>query len=165
MAGYAAERLVFGTVSSGAENDLKEATKLASKMVAHYGMSQRLGPAYYEHDVEHPFLGQRIATEAGLSDATTHAIEDEARAALTQALAAASALLAQHRSELERLVKALLEQETLEGEALKQLLAPPVVPAAPSPRQLQTARPDPGSIRTTREGKDSADDHSRIYEF
>jgi cell division protease FtsH len=129
MGGYAAERLVLGTVSSGAENDLKEATKLASNMVSHYGMSERLGPAYYEHDVEHPFLGQRIATDAGLSDETTHAIEDEARQVLTRALDAARALLGRHRSELERLVKALLEQETLEGAALEQLLAPVVIPA------------------------------------
>jgi cell division protease FtsH len=136
MGGYAAERLVFGTISSGAENDLKEATKLGSNMVAHYGMSQRLGPAYYEHDVAHPFLGQRIATEAGLSDETTHAIEEETRQALSRALDAASALLGQHRVELERLVKALLDQETLEGEALEQLLAPMAIPAGPQPRAL-----------------------------
>jgi cell division protease FtsH len=124
MAGYAAEHLLLGSGSSGAENDLKEATKLASKMVSHYGMSQRLGPAYYEHDVEHPFLGQRIATEGGLSDATGHIIEEEARNVLSQALERANALLDQHRPELERLVRALLEHETLEGEALRQVLRP-----------------------------------------
>ena len=63
MGGYAAERLVLGSISTGAENDLKEATRLASHMVAHYGMSERLGPVYYDHEAEHPFLGQRIGTD------------------------------------------------------------------------------------------------------
>ena len=79
MGGYAAERLVLGSISTGAENDLKEATRLASRMVAHYGMSERLGPVYYDHDAEHPFLGMRVATEGGTSPATTNAIEEEAR--------------------------------------------------------------------------------------
>ena len=57
MGGYAAERLVLASISTGAENDLKEATRLASRMVAHFGMSERLGPVYYDHDAEHPFLG------------------------------------------------------------------------------------------------------------
>lgn len=90
MGGYAAERLVFGNVSSGAENDLKEATQLASKMVANYGMSAKLSPVYYEHDVEHPFLGHRIATESGASDATLSTIESEARAVLNAVSSASS---------------------------------------------------------------------------
>jgi cell division protease FtsH len=122
LGGYAAERLVFGSISTGAENDLKEATHLASKMVAHYGMSETLGPAYYEHDLEHPFLGQKLATDGGVSDATTHAIERETRDALRRALDGASRLLAEHRRELDRLVQALLDQETIEGDALKALL-------------------------------------------
>ncbi|MEO8178888.1 MAG: hypothetical protein ABI895_08650 [Deltaproteobacteria bacterium] len=73
MGGYAAERLVCGSVSSGGENDLKEAARLASNMVAHYGMSSALGAAYYEHDLEHPFLRQSSAAERALSDATIHA--------------------------------------------------------------------------------------------
>jgi len=129
MGGYAAERLVCGSVSSGAENDLKEATKLASNMVAHYGMSSVLGAAYYEHDLEHPFLGQRLATEGSLSDATVHAIEEEARKFLARAHGAASELLTRRRSELDRLVQALLEKETLEAEDLKRLLGTAAAPA------------------------------------
>ena len=94
MGGYAAERLVLASISTGAENDLKEATRLASRMVAHYGMSERLGPVYYDHDAEHPFLGQRIATEGGTSPATTNAIEEEARRLLRRALDEAGELLA-----------------------------------------------------------------------
>ncbi|HEX2871160.1 MAG TPA: ATP-dependent zinc metalloprotease FtsH [Polyangiaceae bacterium] len=129
MGGYAAERLVFGNVSNGAENDLKEATQLASKMVANYGMSSRLGPVYYEHDVEHPFLGHRIATESGASDATLSTIESEARAVLNAAFASATSLLSEHRADLERLERALLASETLERAELGALLTPQALTA------------------------------------
>jgi cell division protease FtsH len=122
MGGYAAERLILGNVSTGAENDLKEATKLASKMVANYGMSQALGPVYYEHEAEHPFLGQRIATDGGASDATLHHIESEARQVLTSALAGANQVLAEHRAVLAALELALLTRETLERADLEALL-------------------------------------------
>jgi cell division protease FtsH len=122
MGGYAAERLVLGNVSTGAENDLKEATKLASKMVANYGMSQALGPVYYEHEAEHPFLGQRIATDGGASDATLHHIESEARRVLTAALAGANQVLTEHRAALTALEHALLTRETLERADLEAVL-------------------------------------------
>ena len=122
MGGHAAERLVLGSISTGAENDLKEATRVASRMVAHFGMSERLGPVYYDHDAEHPFLGMRVATEGGTSPATTNAIEEEARRILRVALDEAGELLAQHRAVLDRLYGALVERESLEREELAALL-------------------------------------------
>jgi cell division protease FtsH len=124
MGGYAAERLVFGSVSSGAENDLKEATKLATSMVAHFGMSKALGPVYYERDAEHPFLGQKIAVEGGLSDATLRAIEEEARQLLARALAGATRVITEHRERLAALEAALLDHETIERAELETLLGP-----------------------------------------
>jgi cell division protease FtsH len=132
LGGCAAERLVYGDGSTGAERDLSEATALASKMVAHYGMSEGLGPAYYEHDVEHPFLGQRVATDRGVSDATTHAIERETRRLLERALTAALQLLTAHRAELDRLTHELLAHETLEADALKVVLEAPEAAKAPA---------------------------------
>jgi cell division protease FtsH len=129
MGGYASERLVLGSISTGAENDLKEATRLASHMMAHYGMSERLGPVYYEHEAEHPFLGQRIGSESGTSSSTITVIEEEARRVLARALEEASAMLSQRRAELDRLVVALLEHETLEREELATLLGPPATTA------------------------------------
>lgn len=123
MGGYAAERVVLGDISTGAESDLKEATKLATKMVANYGMSLLLGAVYYDHQAEHAFLGQRIATESGVSDATTHSIEAEARTVLAAALDGARSVVAEHRGELDRLVSALLEQETLEQADLLRVLS------------------------------------------
>jgi cell division protease FtsH len=118
MAGYAAERAVLGSISTGAENDLKEATKLATHMVSHYGMSERLGPVYYDHQEEHAFLGQRIATDSGTSPATVTVIEEEARRILSQSLAAAMRLISERRQVFDSLVAALLEHESLEREEL-----------------------------------------------
>jgi cell division protease FtsH len=122
MGGLAAERVVFGSVSTGAENDLKEATKIATKMVANYGMSKKLGPVYYEHESEHPFLGQRIATDGGASEATISAIETEARAVLEVALSSATRSIEKNRERLDRLVETLMDRETLEEAALADLL-------------------------------------------
>ncbi len=132
MGGYAAERIVLGDVSSGAENDLQRATDMAFKMVAHYGMSERLGPVFHEHKTEHPFLGQKVATDGGTSDATVHAIEEETRGILTRAVEQAEQLLATHRDRLDRLVDALLERETLEKVELLGLLGPSVNARGPS---------------------------------
>ena len=126
LGGYAAERSVLGDVSTGAENDLREATRLANKMVAHYGMSDALGPMYYDVHEEHPFLGQRIATDSSTSDATVHAIEDESRVLLAHALDEAVAAIAAHRAQLDGLVDALLEHETLEQDDVARVLGPRV---------------------------------------
>ncbi|HEU4578177.1 MAG TPA: ATP-dependent zinc metalloprotease FtsH [Polyangiaceae bacterium] len=126
LGGYAAERSVLGNISSGAADDLKRATEIAFKMVAHYGMSEKVGPVFHEHKVEHPFLGQRLATEGGTSDVTVRQMEDEVRSLLVHAQREAERQLGEHRPALDRLVEALLEKETLETEALRALLGPSV---------------------------------------
>ncbi|HEX7841535.1 MAG TPA: ATP-dependent zinc metalloprotease FtsH [Kofleriaceae bacterium] len=141
LGGYAAERVVLGEISTGAENDLGEATRLASKMVAHYGMSELLGPVRYDIREEHAFLGQRIATESGTSDATVHAIETEARALLGRALADATSVITAHRARLDRLSAALLDHETLERDQLDELLGPRTAPPDVVPIQA----PVPGT--------------------
>jgi cell division protease FtsH len=125
MGGYAAESVVFGDVSSGAANDLQKATDIAFKMVAHFGMSDRIGPVYHEHRTEHPFLGQTLATEGGTSDATVHAIEEETRQVLGEALEGAKALISEKRDGLEGLVRILLDKETIDKNGLVDLLGPP----------------------------------------
>jgi cell division protease FtsH len=134
MGGYAAERLVLGSVSTGAANDLKEATQVASRMVSQYGMSERLGPVFYDHDAEHPFLGQRVAIDGGTSAATAAAIEEEARALLGRALEQATVLLIAHRPELDRVCASLLERESLEREDLTSLLGSRGGAGAPTDR-------------------------------
>jgi cell division protease FtsH len=122
MGGYAAEAIVYGNVSSGSEQDLRQATDFAFRMVAHYGMSERVGPMFHEQRVEHPFLGQRLATETGLSDETAHLIEQEARRILSEAVDAARRMVVEKKAVLERLIAALLERETLERPDLERVL-------------------------------------------
>lgn len=142
LGGYAAERLVFQEVSTGAENDLREATRLATKMVANYGMSEALGAVYYEHQEEHPFLGQRIATDSGASDATIAAVEVESRSVLRRALDSATAIIERRKADLERLSSELVEKETIDKERLEELLGarvaarPTVELRGASPRRL-----------------------------
>jgi cell division protease FtsH len=138
LGGYAAEQVILSSISSGAENDLKKATELAFKMVAHWGMSKKVGPVYHEHRTEHPFLGQMLATEGGTSDATVHIIEEETATILSQSMDAAKRIISEHREAMERLVDHLLEHEGIEKAELGKLLGPgaprenpvEVVPAA-----------------------------------
>jgi len=134
MGGYAAESLLLASVSSGSESDLRSATDLAFKMVAHYGMSKRVGPVFHEQRLEHPFLGERLATETAMSDATSSTIEDEARRALIEALEAATRTIDQHRDALNLLVLALLDHETMEKSALDTVLG-----EEPGPQREGTA--------------------------
>jgi len=122
MGGYAAEILVYGQPSSGAENDLRQATEIAYRMVAQFGMSDKIGPVFYEHRAEHPFLGQRLATDSGISDLTVHAIEKETRNLLTAAVDDAKAVLATQRRRFDALVELLLEQETVDRGELEKTL-------------------------------------------
>jgi cell division protease FtsH len=124
LGGYAAERVLLGDVSSGAENDLKRATELAFKMVAHWGMSDAIGPVYHEHRTEHPFLGQMLATEGGTSDATVHQIEEETRRILHAAQQTAEATVKERRSEMDALVSYLIEHESVDKTELSRLLGP-----------------------------------------
>jgi cell division protease FtsH len=127
MGGYAAERVVLGDGSTGAENDLKKATELAFKMVAHYGMSERVGPLYVEHRTEHPFLGQMLGSESSTSDATVRLVEREASRLLARAVETATSLIGQHRRALDVLFAHLLEHETVEHAELLELLGPAAV--------------------------------------
>jgi cell division protease FtsH len=98
-------------------------------------MSDVLGPVYYEHQEAHAFLGHRIATESGPSDATVHVIEEQARRLLGEARDRAAAIIQQHRDVLERLIERLVERETIERGELATILGPRparcVPPAAP----------------------------------
>jgi cell division protease FtsH len=95
-------------------------------MVAQFGMSDKLGPVFHEHRVEHPFLGQRLATDGGTSDVTVRQMEDEVRVLLLRALQDAERRVIDHRAAMDNLIAALLERETLELEALREILGPAV---------------------------------------
>jgi cell division protease FtsH len=123
MGGFAAEKRFMGETSTGAASDLQRASELAFKMVAHFGMSDKLGPIYVEHGSEHPFLGRAMGSESNASDAMVNTIEMEAQSLLSRALGEADALLEEYNPQFDALVAALLDKETLEKEGLLSVLS------------------------------------------
>jgi cell division protease FtsH len=122
LGGRAAERLLFEEYSAGAEDDLRQATQLARRMVAHWGMSEIIGPVAFRQGEEHPFLGKEIHEQRKFSEETAHIIDQEVQRFLTTAQERAGNLLSEHREDLDRLAHALLEQESLGQTELKALL-------------------------------------------
>ncbi|MDI5986606.1 ATP-dependent zinc metalloprotease FtsH [Halomonas sp. M4R5S39] len=123
--GRLAESIVFGEVSSGAENDLQQATQLARRMVAHWGMNERIGPAAFPQSQEHVFLGKELAQGREHSDATAAMIDDEVRRLLTEIESHGRELLEQNRDRLDALASALEQYETLEVEEIRRILETP----------------------------------------
>ena len=131
LGGLAAEQLVFGEPSTGAQNDLEQATAIAYDLVSHYGMSEAVGPVYYERGTtEHPFLGHRLAVDGAMSEATAHQLDVEVQRLRATALREAKAALDEQRAALDRLVAALLDRETVGADELGAL----VKSDAPRPR-------------------------------
>jgi cell division protease FtsH len=107
LGGRAAERLVYGIVTTGAENDLQQVTRLAHEMVARWGMSPKVGPLNYS-DGETNALQQRPYSEA-----TAQLIDDETRRIAEECQTDAEKLLTEHRSQLDALAQALLKNDSL----------------------------------------------------
>ena len=127
LAGRAAEKIKFDQFSAGAENDLQEATKIARRMVTHWGMSERLGPVAYHISEENPFLGREIAQhERQFSEHTAQVIDEEVAKILHTAEDFSKRTLQQHVERLDALAEALLERETLDEEDLRELVGPSV---------------------------------------
>lgn len=122
LGGRVAEQLIFGEVSSGAENDLKQATRLARHMVTHWGMSDKLGPVSFRRGEEHIFLGREMTQQHDFSEHTAQIIDDEICALLKDIEQDIAALLKQHRPQLESLAAALLKKETLEADDIQSII-------------------------------------------
>ena len=122
LAGRCAERVVFGNVSSGAADDLKQCTLLARRMVTQWGMSEKLGPVHFPQHEEHPFLGMEIATSKDFSDATAHSIDLEVEALVKKSEERTLALLQEKRAQLDALADALVDHETVTAEEIEQLI-------------------------------------------
>ena len=127
LGGRAAETLHLGTITSGAENDLKQATQLAKKMVLDWGMSNKLGTIALGSDREHVFLGEDIATRKEFSEHTAQEIDEEIRLILDGAFHRAKELLTDKETELIKVAEALLEREVLLANDIRELLNLPEV--------------------------------------
>jgi cell division protease FtsH len=129
LGGRTAEEIAFGEITTGAENDLVEATKLARQMVTRFGMSD-IGLAAFSADEEQPFLGYEMAQGRDYSEETAARIDRAVALMLQQAHEKVHALLLTLQGELNALARALLEHETVELTELQAMLGLPPEPAA-----------------------------------
>jgi cell division protease FtsH len=129
LAGRAAEKIEFDEYSAGAEDDIKRATQIARNMVAHWGMSDEIGPVAYRQGEHHPFLGKEIHESREFSEETAHLIDQEIKVFLHAAQKRATQVLLEHRAELDRVSESLLERESLSRDDLVGLIGEPVARA------------------------------------
>jgi cell division protease FtsH len=123
LGGRAAEEIILGDVSTGAQNDLARATDITKSMIKEYGMSDRLGQVYLSREKRQQFLDLGVQETADYSNATAEAIDQEISAMISKEYARAIEILKSKRSILEKGAKLLLEQEKIEGPELKALRA------------------------------------------
>ena len=123
MGGYASEKLTFGDVSTGASNDLKEASELARRLVTKYGMSE-LGPITFGKTEEMIFLGREMTTDKNYSERVAGEIDAEVKRFLTHAYDIAEKILKTHKPALKKIADVLMEKEVLEQDEFNALLKP-----------------------------------------
>jgi cell division protease FtsH len=123
VGGRTAEEIAIGDVTTGAENDLVEATTLARRMVTRWGMGNIGIPAFKSFE-EHPFLGYELSRGREYSEATAAAIDDEVKRLIEESHDNVQKLLSSKRAELDKLAEALLREETIEGPELNRILGP-----------------------------------------
>jgi len=122
LGGRVSEQIVFAEFSSGAEDDLKQATRLARHMVTHWGMSEKIGPVAFRRGEEHIFLGREMTQQRDYSEHTAQIIDDEISRLIRGIEEEITKLLQQHRPQLEALAGELQEKETLEKEGIEAII-------------------------------------------
>jgi len=122
MGGRIAEETVFGAITTGAQNDIEQATEISRKMVCEWGMSETLGPLTYGKVEEAIFLGKEFNRRQDYSEATALTIDAEVKRIVVQQYGRARTLLEEHHAELVRVAEALLEHEVLDAVQLRRVL-------------------------------------------
>jgi cell division protease FtsH len=136
MGGRIAEELTFEQITTGAQNDIEQATEMARKMVCEWGMSDSLGPLTYGKKEEAIFLGKEFNRHQDYSEATALKIDAEIKRIVTDQYERALKVLTEKRPELVKVAQALLEHEVLDAVQLGQILAG-------QPMDVRTPRPEP----------------------
>ncbi len=158
--GRVAEELIYGkeNVTTGAGNDIQQATNMARAMVTEYGMSDKLGPLRYNENQEEIFLGHSVARNQSVSEATAQMIDEEIRRIIEEAEVRAREILTEHLDDLHRIANALLEYETLSGAEVNTLLSGGSIDrddeADEGPGGHRSSVPSSG--KAVKDGKDSA---------
>jgi cell division protease FtsH len=146
LGGRTAEELVFGEVTTGAEDDLNKTTDTAKRMVTRWGMSEKLGPRTFGRDSSQPFLGRDFGHEADYSEEIAREIDDEIRRIVEQAHERAREVLGGSIDELNRMSKILIQYETFDAGQFQRLLAgedPEVVFVDQEPRVTEAPAEQP----------------------
>jgi len=135
LGGRAAEELVYGTKTTGAQNDIEQATTLARNMVTRWGMSERLGMVQLAPR-ENPYLASLdgMGSAKSVSEETARIIDAEVQRIISECHDEARRLLGIHRGALETLAHALLERETLDEREILEVTGLPAAPALPGNR-------------------------------
>jgi cell division protease FtsH len=142
MGGRIAEEVTFEQITTGAQNDIGQATEMARKMVCEWGMSDALGPLTYGKKEEAIFLGKEFNRHQDYSEATALEIDAEVKRIITEQYARAKRLLTEKREQLVHLAEALLEHEVLDANQVRQVIAGEAieVPAPPDEAGPQGAQ-------------------------
>ncbi len=148
--GRIAEEIIFGpeNVTTGASNDIQQATNLARRMVTEWGMSEKLGPLKYSDNEEEVFLGHSVTQRKNVSDATARLIDEEIRRIIDAGENAARRILTEKLADLHKIANALLEYETLSGEEVRALLRGEPIRVGgdtPMPPRARSSVPTSGS--------------------
>jgi cell division protease FtsH len=122
LAGRVAEKIVFNDISSGAQNDLKDATSLAEKMVAQWGMSDKVGPVNLGRGEEHPFLGRELSLPKRYSEEMAWLMDQEIQKIIIDAESRATEILSGKRHTLDALAEALMKEEMLERTDVERII-------------------------------------------
>jgi len=134
MGGRVAEELVFGDITSGAENDIQKATQMARRMVTQWGMSEKLGTVAMGHREELVFLGRDLGEQRNYSEEVAAVIDEEIRSIVNHGYQTAKTILSGQRDKMDAVVERLKVEETLDGKDLDEILnrQAPQAPAAAS---------------------------------
>ncbi len=122
LAGRVAEKIIFNDVSTGAQNDLKQASSLAEKMVAQWGMSDKVGPLSLGRGEEHPFLGRELASPKHYSEDLAWLMDQEIQRIIIEAESKAEDILSKKKSTLDSIAEALLKDEVLDREDIERIV-------------------------------------------
>ncbi len=122
LGGRASEKIIFNQYSTGAQNDLQEATDIAYKMVTTFGMSQRLGPAVFGAEESEVFLGMDFSKRSRVSEKTKQIIDEEVKTIIIRAEREAIKILTENRKFLDKMAEELFKRENLVGEEIDKIL-------------------------------------------
>lgn len=130
LGGRVAEELVFDDITTGASQDIKQATKMAKAMVTKYGMSDNIGLICYDNDDDEVFIGRDLAHTRGYSEGVASAIDEEVKRIIDDAYQKAKTMIIENRSVLDACAKLLLEKEKISRDEFEALFDNSAAPAS-----------------------------------